>query len=136
ALDRAIGVLRGEQQRRRREAAREIASLAIAALTQRVELELRPGERAGDRQPEALAKLQDRLREAERRAHGRIFELYRFHRLKSSELKFEGLKEDLFAEKTWEVLGLTHGQLLAAGTLGGAAIGLGIDVAAGGHTFP
>jgi hypothetical protein len=40
-----------------------------------------------------------------------IFELYRFRRLKSSELKFDGLKEDLFAEKTWEVLGLTHGQL-------------------------
>src|SRR6185436_9507449 len=64
-----------------------------------------------------------------------IFELYRFRRLKSSELKFDGLKEDLFAEKTWQVLGLTHGQLLMAGTLGGAALGLGIDVAAGGHTF-
>jgi len=135
ALDRAIAVLRGEQQRRRREAARAIASLAIAALTQRVEVSLGPGEQARDRHAEALGKLQDQLREAERRAHGRLFELYRFHRLKPSELKFEGLKDDVFAEKTWQVLGLTHGQLLMAGTLGGAALGLGIDAAAGGHTF-
>lgn len=134
-LDRAIAVLRGEQQRRRREAAREIATLAMAALTQRVELELKPGEQARDRHGEALGRLQDQLREAERTAHRQIFELYRFRKLQASELKFEGLQEDLFAEKTWEVLGLTHGQLLMAGTLGGAAIGLGIDVAAGGHTF-
>jgi hypothetical protein len=135
ALDRAIGVLRGEQERRRREAARAISALAIAALTQRVELALEPGDQAKDRHAEALRLLQDHLRDAERHAHGQIFELYRFRRLKSSELRFEGLKDDLFAEKTWQVLGLTHGQLLMAGTLGGAAIGLGIDVAAGGHTL-
>jgi hypothetical protein len=134
-LDRAIGVLRGEQERRRREAARAISGLAIAALTQRVELALEPGDQAKDRHAEALRLLQDQLRDAERRAHGQIFELYRFRRLKSSELRLEALKDDLFAEKTWQVLGLTHGQLLMAGTLGGAAIGLGIDVAAGGHTL-
>lgn len=135
SLDRTIAILRAEQQRRRREAARAISTLLIGALTQRVELELKPGEQAKDRHGEALGKLQDLLRDAERRAHGQIFELYRFRRLKSSELSFSALKEDLFAEKTWQVLGLTHGQLLMASTLGGAALGLGIDVAAGGHTF-
>ena len=50
----------------------------------------------------------------------------RFHRVKSADLNFSGIQEDLFAEKTWEVLGLTHGQLFLAGTLGGAALGLGL----------
>lgn len=134
-LSRAVEVLRSEQQRRRRETARSISALLIDALTQRVELELKKDEQEKDRQPEAMGKLQDRLRDSERRAHGEIFELYRFRRLKSADLDFAALHEDLFAEKTWKDLGLTHGQLLAVGTLGGAAIGLTIDVAAGGHTF-
>ncbi len=135
ALDRAIGILRAEQERRRRESAQVISSLLAAALCQRVELQLKPGEHERDRQAEALETLQNRLRDAERRAHGRIFELYGFHRVKSAELTFAGLQEDLFAEKTWKEFGLTHGQLFVAGTLSGAAVGLMIDLAAGGHTF-
>jgi hypothetical protein len=135
SLDRAIGILRAEQERRLRESAQVISSLLAAALCQRVELQLKPGEHERERQGEALETLQNRLRDAERRAHGRIFELYRFRRVKSAELSFAGLQEDLFAEKTWKDLGLTHGQLFVAGTLGGAAVGLMIDLAAGGHTF-
>ncbi|MBI3855614.1 MAG: GTPase and DUF3482 domain-containing protein [Planctomycetes bacterium] len=135
ALDQAIAVLREERARRRRESARAISSLLIAALTQRIELELKPGEKAEDRRGEVLGRLQEQLRETERSAHGRVFELHRFRRLSSAELTFAELREDLFAEKTWQILGLTHGQLLLAGALGGAAIGLGIDAAAGGHTF-
>jgi hypothetical protein len=134
-LERAIGVLRAEQSRRRREAARVIASLLIDALSERVELKLNPGESMEDRSGEALGRLQAMLRDVERRAHETVFGLYRFRRVKSKEFAFSGLKEDLFAEKTWEVLGLTHGQLLLAGTVAGAALGLSIDAAAGGHTF-
>lgn len=135
SLDRAIGILRAEQQRRRREAARLVSSLLIFALTQRIELQLKPGEQEKDRHAEGLDTLKNQLREAERRAHGQIFELYRFRRVKPADLPFTDVGEDLFAEKTWKELGLTHGQLLVAGTLGGAAVGLMIDLAAGGHTF-
>ena len=135
SLNAAIDLLRREQQRRRREAARAIAGLLIDALTQRVELELQKDDVEKNRHAEAMDRLQSLLRDAERRAHESIFELYRFRRVKSADLSFSGLKEDLFAEKTWQVLGLTHGQLFLAGTLGGAALGLTIDVAAGGHTF-
>lgn len=135
ALDRAAAVLRAEHHRRRREAARVISGLLCDALTEKVELELRKGDSEKDRLEEALRRLQELLREAERRAHSAVFELYRFRRVKPPELTIPALKEDLFAEKTWKVYGLTHGQLLLAGALGGAAIGLTIDAAAGGHTF-
>lgn len=45
------------------------------------------------------------------------------------------LQEDLFSEKTWQFLGLSKTQLVMAAALGGASIGAGVDVAAGGITF-
>ena len=135
SLNSTIELLRREQQRRRREAARIITGFLVDALTQRVELELKKDDVEKDHQDEAMGRLQGLLRDAERRAHEKIFELYRFRKVKSTDLNVSSLKEDLFAEKTWEVLGLTHGQLFLAGTLGGAALGLTIDAAAGGHTF-
>ncbi|MFO7765883.1 MAG: GTPase/DUF3482 domain-containing protein [Pelovirga sp.] len=45
------------------------------------------------------------------------------------------LQEDLFSERTWEFLGLSDRQLVVAGAVSGAAIGVGIDLAAGGVSF-
>lgn len=45
------------------------------------------------------------------------------------------LQEDLFAEKTWEFLGLKSSQLVLAGALSGAAVGAGVDVATAGISF-
>ncbi len=45
------------------------------------------------------------------------------------------LAEDLFSEKTWEFLGLNKTQLIVAGALGGAVLGLGIDAATVGSSF-
>lgn len=42
------------------------------------------------------------------------------------------LQQDLFSEKTWRFLGLTHRQLVLAGAMGGAAVGAGIDFGHGG----
>lgn len=135
SLDRAIGILKSDHERRRREASRILSALLVAALTQREELKLDRHERAEDRAPEARAKLRKELVELERRAHGQLFALYRFRRLQSTELPAAGLTEDLFAEKTWKVLGLSHGQLLAGGAAVGAGLGLAIDAATIGHTF-
>jgi hypothetical protein len=134
-LDRAIGILNSENRRRRREASRIIAGLLLGALTQREELKLETHERAEDRLADARDRLRKGLVDLERQAHGRLFALYRFRRLQSTELPTAGLTEDLFAEKTWKVLGLTHGQLLAGGAAVGAGIGLAIDAATVGHTF-
>ncbi len=45
------------------------------------------------------------------------------------------LHADLFNEKTWQFLGLTQKQLIAAAGLAGGAIGAALDVAAAGLTF-
>jgi len=135
SLDRSIGILKSEHQRRRREASRIISGLLVAALTQREELKLEQHERVEDRIEDARNKLRKELIDLERRAHAQLFALYRFKKLQSSELPTAGLTEDLFAERTWKVLGLTHGQLLAGGAAVGAGLGLAIDAATVGHTF-
>ena len=45
------------------------------------------------------------------------------------------LQEDLFSDRTWEFLGLTDRQLVVAGAISGAAVGAGVDLAAGGVSF-
>ncbi|WP_310601022.1 GTPase/DUF3482 domain-containing protein [Desulfobulbus sp.] len=45
------------------------------------------------------------------------------------------LAEDLFSRKTWEFLGLREWQVIVAGALGGAALGVGIDAATIGTSF-
>jgi GTPase len=45
------------------------------------------------------------------------------------------LQEDLFSRRTWEFLGLSEWQIIAAGALSGAALGVGIDAATIGSSF-
>ena len=45
------------------------------------------------------------------------------------------LEEDLFSQKTWEFLGLNEWQLIVAGALGGAVLGVGIDAVTIGSSF-
>jgi hypothetical protein len=53
----------------------------------------------------------------------------------SPDLERPALRDDLFAEEVWRMLGLSPGQLVAAGAAGGAVVGGGIDAAVGGATF-
>ena len=136
-LQEAIDLMRGDRQRRRRDAARQISSLLIEALRQSIDFKLEGDQLERDRRDEALQRLQDNLRTTERRIHRNILEIYKHpqRRVKSDDLDIEEFKDDLFSERTWQIYGLTHGQLLVVGALGGAAAGLAVDVAAGGHTF-
>jgi hypothetical protein len=71
----------------------------------------------------------------EREAHQKMRGLFR-HNLFNYTLPVHSiLHEDLFSEKTWQLLGLTKKQLLLLGSISGVAIGAGVDVAALGHGF-
>lgn len=69
----------------------------------------------------------------ENRTHQQIRSLFK-HNIFNFELPPHSiLREDLFNEKTWQLLGLTQKQLVLLGAFSGAAIGAGIDIAALGH---
>ncbi len=82
-----------------------------------------------------LERYQTGLTKQERQAQDAIRALFK-HNIFDVQLPLQSvLREDLFSKKTWEFLGLSDKQLIAAGTLGGAVIGGGIDAVVGGTSF-
>jgi len=75
----------------------------------------------------------DTISHREKEAHRDIRTLFK-HNIFQYELPQHSiLHQDLFDERTWQLLGLTRKQVVIAGGLGGAAIGVGLDVATLGH---
>jgi len=71
----------------------------------------------------------------ERQAHEAIRRLFK-HNIFNLALPPQSiLSEDLFSKRTWEFLGLSDRQIILAGALGGAALGVGIDAATIGTSF-
>ncbi|MEE4240975.1 MAG: GTPase/DUF3482 domain-containing protein [Desulfopila sp.] len=72
------------------------------------------------------------IKKIEQKHHQRMKKLYK-HNIFNYQLPPQSiLHQDLFAEETWEFLGLKKSQLAIAGGAGGAALAAGIDLAAGG----
>ncbi len=77
----------------------------------------------------------DTLARQEKLAHQRIRGLFK-HNIFNYELPIHSvLHADLFDERTWQLLGLTKKQVVIAGGLGGAAIGVGLEMATFGHSL-
>ncbi|MDD2463962.1 MAG: GTPase/DUF3482 domain-containing protein [Desulfobulbus sp.] len=71
----------------------------------------------------------------EREAQRDIRDLFK-HNIFNLELPPQSiLQEDLFSDRTWKFLGLSDRQVILAGALGGAALGVGIDAATIGTSF-
>ncbi len=136
ALDAAIDAMQGERRRRRAEAALTITDLLIDALTLTL-TEAAPDAEAIEQRRAALeARFHDRLRGLERDARRRIERLY-LHTVAWDEREIDRpvFDADLFAERTWESLGLSDGQVLAVTTGAGAVTGGAIDAMVGGASF-
>jgi hypothetical protein len=71
----------------------------------------------------------------EHKAHQRIRRLFK-HNIFNYDLPDQSIvHEDLFNQKTWQLLGITPKQLITASGIAGGAIGAAIDIAAAGITF-
>ena len=134
AIDEAVTALVAQRRRRRGEAAAEIAELIVDELTHTEEVAVED-EAALEAERDRLERgFHDHLRSREEKARRRIEGLYRH-----GEVRFEGaalerpvFQQDLFAEETWKLLGLSPAELVAAGTLAGAAVGGALDLMVGG----
>jgi len=71
----------------------------------------------------------------EKKAHFKIRKLFK-HNIFNYDLPTQSiLNEDLFASRTWQLLGLNPGQLTTAAAVTGGALGAALDIAAAGLTF-
>jgi len=75
------------------------------------------------------------MRRREEVCRQRIRRLFRHHVFSLAPEAHSLLAQDLFARQTWKFLGLSRGQLITTGALGGAAVGAGMDLAHAGLTF-
>ncbi len=134
-LESAVAALEQEQQGRRRVAARVIAEAVSAMIVHTREQRLL-SDSAQDR---VLATLREKYKkdlvELEQRCRTEVEGVYDYKHLQRHEAVVNVLDQDLFATQTWSLFGLSKQQLIATGSLGGAAAGGAIDVAVAGHSL-
>ncbi len=78
---------------------------------------------------------QKEIRAMEKKMFGRIRSLFRHHLYEVPLPEYSILRQDLFSQQTWEMLGLSKKQLAAAGAVVGGTMGAVVDTAAAGMTF-
>ena len=76
-----------------------------------------------------------RVASMEHEAHRRIIALYAHRRVAPDRMPTASFADDLFAERTWRLLGLDAGQLLGVSAVAGGIAGAGLDAATLGHSL-
>jgi len=123
--------------RRRAEAAAVLARMLADALTHCEEIAAADEAELEAQRDRVERSFHDELRAIEEKARRRVESLYGHaaSRFEAAVLERPVLREDLFAEETWRLLGLSPPQLVAASALAGAAIGGTLDALVGGASF-
>lgn len=139
-LSGAVKTLRSDWERRISETALLVMDMLEACLGYSVE-EIIPGSsskaQSGDQSGSKLVDAyRKRIAEIEKKTHASIRSLFR-HRVFDVEISDAPSlgADDLFSRSTWRVLGLTPGQLVAAGGAAGASVGAVADIVAHGLTM-
>ncbi|MCA9574760.1 MAG: DUF3482 domain-containing protein [Sandaracinaceae bacterium] len=136
-LDKALSGLALERQRRRYEVAGIAADLLVDALSYHLTIVLSDAQSLDLERARLEAQFHDALRGLELTAHRKMAEVF-LHRLEGWSPETAADLEsgdDLFAEETWNVMGLSPSTLVALSAISGAAAGGAIDAAVGGASF-
>ena len=135
ALERAITAFREDWEYRKKRVAEEIVSYLEWALHYQAEKSY-GNESESDRTKQAvLTAYRDNISKREQQLFREVRRLYRHHVYDFKLPDHSILNEDLFSEKTWQILGLTRKQLIVAAAGMGAGVGAALDIAASGLTF-
>lgn len=128
ALASAIEAFRSDWNRRNQRVAGTICDLLRQALTH---VESRNVFKSGEEESaksELVAKYQQTISRMERRAQADIRQLYKHNIFKLELPEHSILREDLFTEKTWQLLGLNKKQIITAAAILGAGAGVKLDL--------
>jgi len=135
ALDKVIAAFKADWEQRNTQTARVIGDLLETCVT----YSLTRSFTVATEEKRVKERLQSEYAAAieaiESKGHHQIRRLFK-HNLFSYPLPSHSiLNEHLFSKKTWQFLGLTPTQLIAAAGIAGGAVGAALDVAAAGLTF-
>ncbi len=128
-IGQVIAAFQRDWTARNRATADHIITMLGDCLRHRLTVEA--GEETADRgrEEELVRQFNRSLAEMERRTHDKIRALFKHHIFDYRLPPRSILREDLFNERTWQVLGLSKKQLAIIGGLSGAAVGAGLDAA-------
>lgn len=134
-IETVIQAFRADWASRRQHSAALITAMLKESLLYRASAPCPPGADEEQLKAGLHAAYTEFVAQRERIAHQQIRRLFR-HTLFNLHLPEQSvLREDLFAAKTWEFLGLTADDLILAGAVSGAAVGVGVDVLTVGISF-
>jgi hypothetical protein len=132
-LAEVVSAFRKDWAARTESSADIIVALLHSCLQLRLTQTIGSGTEAAERKEALYKRYTETLTAMEKKAHRQMRSLYK-HNIFNYELPSQSLvHQDLFDERTWQLLGLTRKQVVIAGSLGGAAIGAGLEMAAFGH---
>ncbi len=135
ALDYVVTAFEDDWQNRNHRTAEFICDLLTDCLRLKMEKKVAPETSLGPAKEELFRRYTSELVRLENRCHRRMRKLFKHnvfdYRLPSHSI----LRQDLFADETWQFLGLGRSQLAVAGGAGGAALAAGLDLAAGGASL-
>lgn len=134
-LEQAVEVLQADRARRDRLAAGEIASMIADMMSTTVHTQIGQGVDAAPHRERLKEQHRDKLRQRERKGREAVEECYDHRQIERQEQDVAILEEDLFAERSFVLFGLSRTQLMVAGATGGAITGLVIDAHVGGASF-
>ncbi|MEM7078532.1 MAG: GTPase/DUF3482 domain-containing protein [Pseudomonadota bacterium] len=137
-IQRAIDLLRAQRAQRLQQSAQLICQLLCQAATAQTHKGI--GEGMDDNGREDLfrtlsAHLHDQIRRLETNTRDSVQALYAHQRTERHDTELPLLQEDLFAEQSWEVFGLSRTALVASAGFSGALAGGGIDAILGGSSL-
>jgi hypothetical protein len=137
ALARATEALEQQQNRRYLDSARIIAQLLIDGMSFSVREPASGREMNEADKSRLIAAYQQGVRQLEeesRRAVERIFNYQKLIRTEPAVHK-PVFEQDIFSDRTWEILGLSKPQTIAVGAAVGSMVGASIDLAVGGASL-
>lgn len=135
SLSHVIQAFKNDWKKRNRLACLAITHALEKNLGFSVSEKLSPGSDPAQVREKLILSYQKGVRGIEQKMFAQVRSLFK-HNLYDYPLPdYSVLHHDLFSKQTWELLGLTQGQLLAAGAVVGGTMGLAIDAAAAGLTF-
>lgn len=132
-LEEVVSTFKKDWQNRNSITADLITNLLRDAISLQMSKNISSTERSEHVQSDLFDRYSRKIRKQEQQCHKQIKQLFKHNVFNYTLPPQSLLHEDLFNQKTWQLLGLTKKQVIIAGGIGGAAIGAGLDVAALGH---
>ena len=134
-IETVIQAFSSDWENRRRQSAALITAMLTDSLRYQASAACPPGTDEARLKAKLHGEYTDFVTKRERITHQHIRRLFK-HNLFNVQLPEQSiLQEDLFSAKTWDVLGLSHEDLIWAGAMSGAAAGVGVDALTAGTSF-